>query len=115
MLYGMHPCKADVHALLLFTHPAVSSLQWGGSSGSEMLTGSLKAEVVLLANVEPVQNEWHKLFWPERPEVIRMAARFGATFIPMCAVGEDEIYEVSIWTTHCPLQISTEERNLFKK
>ncbi|KAL2623009.1 hypothetical protein R1flu_003214 [Riccia fluitans] len=40
------------------------------------------------------KNEWHQLFWPRRPEIIRMAARFGATFIPMCTVGEDEIYEI---------------------
>ncbi|KAL3690999.1 hypothetical protein R1sor_004650 [Riccia sorocarpa] len=40
------------------------------------------------------KNEWHQLFWPTRPEIIRMGAKFGATFIPMCGVGEDDIFEI---------------------
>lgn len=42
-----------------------------------------------------LQGEAHKVFWPDQPEFVKMAARFGATIIPMCAVGEDDLFEVS--------------------
>jgi hypothetical protein len=35
------------------------------------------------------------LFWPEQPEFVRMASRFGAKIIPFGVVGEDDICDVS--------------------
>ena len=42
------------------------------------------------------QGEEYTLFWPERSEFVRMAARFGATIIPFGTVGEDDIGQVSL-------------------
>lgn len=41
------------------------------------------------------QGEEYKLFWPDEPEFVRMAAKFGATIIPFGSVGEDDITEVT--------------------
>jgi hypothetical protein len=41
------------------------------------------------------QGEGYKLFWPDQPEFVRMAARFGATIVPFGTVGEDDVGEVS--------------------
>jgi hypothetical protein len=35
------------------------------------------------------------LFWPEHPEFVRTAARFGAKIVPFGVVGEDDFGEVS--------------------
>ncbi|GMN25296.1 hypothetical protein TIFTF001_000884 [Ficus carica] len=40
------------------------------------------------------KGEAYKLFWPDQPEFVRMAARFGATIVPFGAVGEDDILEL---------------------
>ncbi|XP_061348422.1 phytyl ester synthase 1, chloroplastic [Gastrolobium bilobum] len=40
------------------------------------------------------KGEEYKLIWPEHPEFVRMAARFGATIVPFGAVGEDDIAEI---------------------
>ncbi|XP_042387766.1 acyltransferase-like protein At3g26840, chloroplastic isoform X1 [Zingiber officinale] len=40
------------------------------------------------------KGEEYKLFWPEKPEFVRMAARFGATIIPFGVIGEDDICNV---------------------
>ncbi|KAH9329343.1 hypothetical protein KI387_001451, partial [Taxus chinensis] len=40
------------------------------------------------------KGEQYQLFWPERTEFVRMAARFGTTIIPFAAVGEDDIAEI---------------------
>ncbi|KAI4338666.1 hypothetical protein MLD38_023695 [Melastoma candidum] len=40
------------------------------------------------------KGEEYKLFWPDHPEFIRMAARFGATIVPFGAVGEDDLAEM---------------------
>ncbi|CAK9143091.1 unnamed protein product [Ilex paraguariensis] len=40
------------------------------------------------------KGEQYKLFWPDKPEFVRMAARFGATIVPFGAIGEDDIAEV---------------------
>ncbi|KAF8018013.1 hypothetical protein BT93_H3036 [Corymbia citriodora subsp. variegata] len=37
------------------------------------------------------KGEEYKLFWPDQPEFVRMAARFGATIVPFGTVGEDDI------------------------
>jgi len=37
------------------------------------------------------------LIWPDHPEFVRMAARFGATIVPFGAVGEDDIAEVGFY------------------
>ncbi|KAF5961514.1 hypothetical protein HYC85_002723 [Camellia sinensis] len=52
-----------------------------------------------LANLASEPKETHsgeeyKLFWPERSEFVRMAARFGTTIIPFGAVGEDDFGQV---------------------
>jgi hypothetical protein len=41
-----------------------------------------------------IQGEEYKLFWPEQPEFVRMAARLGATIVPFGVVGEDDLAEV---------------------
>ncbi|PKA57490.1 Acyltransferase-like protein [Apostasia shenzhenica] len=38
-------------------------------------------------------GEQYKLFWPEQPEFVRMAARFDVTIVPFGVVGEDDIAE----------------------
>lgn len=43
------------------------------------------------------QGEAYKLFWPDQPEFVRMAARFGATIVPFGVVGEDDLVEVSLY------------------
>ncbi|KAL9320336.1 hypothetical protein ACSQ67_012175 [Phaseolus vulgaris] len=40
------------------------------------------------------KGEEYKLIWPDHPEFVRMAARFGATIVPFGAVGEDDIAEM---------------------
>ncbi|RDX65140.1 Acyltransferase-like protein, chloroplastic, partial [Mucuna pruriens] len=40
------------------------------------------------------KGEEYKLFWPEEPEFVRMAARFGAKIVPFGAVGEDDLGKV---------------------
>jgi hypothetical protein len=41
------------------------------------------------ASVQAYKNkgEKYKVIWPEEPEFVRVAARFGATIIPVGAVG----------------------------
>ncbi|KAJ0976217.1 hypothetical protein J5N97_018182 [Dioscorea zingiberensis] len=40
------------------------------------------------------KGEEYKLFWPDQPEFVRMAARFEATIVPFGVVGEDDIAEL---------------------
>uniref|UniRef100_J3KZU9 Serine aminopeptidase S33 domain-containing protein n=2 Tax=Oryza brachyantha TaxID=4533 RepID=J3KZU9_ORYBR len=40
------------------------------------------------------KGEAYKLFWPDQPEFVRMAARFGVTVIPFGFVGEDDVLEL---------------------
>ncbi|XP_073031705.1 phytyl ester synthase 1, chloroplastic-like [Primulina eburnea] len=40
------------------------------------------------------KGESYKLFWPEEPEFVRMAIRFGATIVPFGVVGVDDIVEL---------------------
>ncbi|PON73931.1 Diacylglycerol acyltransferase [Parasponia andersonii] len=40
------------------------------------------------------KGEAYKLFWPNQPEFVRMAARFGATVVPFGAVGEDDLVDL---------------------
>ncbi|XP_030466934.1 phytyl ester synthase 1, chloroplastic-like isoform X1 [Syzygium oleosum] len=40
------------------------------------------------------KGEEYKLFWPDQPEFVRMAARFGATIVPFGTVGEDDMTEL---------------------
>ncbi|XP_004494663.1 phytyl ester synthase 1, chloroplastic [Cicer arietinum] len=40
------------------------------------------------------KGEEYKLIWPDHPEFVRMAARFGATIVPFGVVGEDDIAEI---------------------
>lgn len=50
-----------------------------------------------------IQSEEHKLFWSERSEFVRMAAKFGATIVPFGVIGEDDIIQVSLKTFFFPL------------
>lgn len=40
------------------------------------------------------KGEAYKLFWPAKPEFVRMAANFGAKIVPFASVGEDDIVEM---------------------
>ncbi|KZV31514.1 acyltransferase-like protein chloroplastic [Dorcoceras hygrometricum] len=40
------------------------------------------------------KGESYKLFWPEEPEFVRMAIRFGATIVPFGVVGADDVVEL---------------------
>ncbi|XVF06247.1 hypothetical protein REPUB_Repub06bG0031300 [Reevesia pubescens] len=40
------------------------------------------------------KGEQYKLFWPIQQEIVRMAAKFGATIVPFGTVGEDDIVEL---------------------
>lgn len=40
------------------------------------------------------RGEKYKLFWPERPEFVRMAVRHGATIVPFAAVGAEDGVEI---------------------
>ncbi|XP_039113920.1 acyltransferase-like protein At1g54570, chloroplastic isoform X2 [Dioscorea cayenensis subsp. rotundata] len=42
------------------------------------------------------KGEEYKLFWPDQPEFVRMAARFEATIVPFGVVGEDDVAELFI-------------------
>ncbi|CAO2837150.1 unnamed protein product [Amaranthus hypochondriacus] len=42
------------------------------------------------------KGEEYKLFWPDRPEFVRMAAKFKATIVPFGVVGEDDIAELAL-------------------
>ncbi|KAI3973018.1 hypothetical protein MKX01_019676 [Papaver californicum] len=42
------------------------------------------------------KGEEYKCFWPDQPEFVRMAAKFGATIVPFGVVGEDDITQISI-------------------
>ncbi len=36
------------------------------------------------------KGQEYRLFWPSRPEFIRMAARYGATIVPFAGVGAED-------------------------
>ncbi|XP_022740298.1 acyltransferase-like protein At3g26840, chloroplastic isoform X2 [Durio zibethinus] len=40
------------------------------------------------------KGEEYKLFWPEQPEFVRMASKFGAKIVPFGVVGEDDVGEL---------------------
>ncbi|XP_040361921.1 acyltransferase-like protein At3g26840, chloroplastic [Rosa chinensis] len=40
------------------------------------------------------KGEAYMLFWPERSEFVRMAARFGAKIVPFGTVGEDDFFDI---------------------
>nr|BBB44441.1 xanthophyll esterase [Tagetes erecta] len=40
------------------------------------------------------KGEEYKLFWPDQPEFVRMAAKFGATIVPFGVVGEDDVAQL---------------------
>ncbi|KVI08492.1 Diacylglycerol acyltransferase [Cynara cardunculus var. scolymus] len=42
------------------------------------------------------KGEEYKLFWPDQPEFVRMAAKFGATIVPFGVIGEDDVAELVI-------------------
>ncbi|CAN8272597.1 unnamed protein product [Cochlearia groenlandica] len=40
------------------------------------------------------KGEEYKLFWPEQPEFVRVASKFGAKIVPFGVVGEDDICDI---------------------
>ncbi|MED6222093.1 hypothetical protein PIB30_061122 [Stylosanthes scabra] len=40
------------------------------------------------------KGEEYKVIWPDHPEFVRMAARFGATIVPFGVVGEDDVADI---------------------
>ncbi|KAG8375084.1 hypothetical protein BUALT_Bualt10G0063400 [Buddleja alternifolia] len=42
------------------------------------------------------KGEEYKLFWPNEPEFVRMATRFGATIVPFGVVGADDIVKLCL-------------------
>ncbi|XP_065853500.1 phytyl ester synthase 1, chloroplastic-like [Euphorbia lathyris] len=42
------------------------------------------------------KGEEYTLIWPDEPEFVRMAARFGATIVPFGSVGEDDIISLDL-------------------
>jgi hypothetical protein len=38
------------------------------------------------------KGEGYQLIWPDKPEFVRMAARYGATIVPFGAVGAEEMF-----------------------
>uniref|UniRef100_A0A3N7F2F9 Acyltransferase n=1 Tax=Populus trichocarpa TaxID=3694 RepID=A0A3N7F2F9_POPTR len=89
----------------LFTGFSVSD--WLKVMGAVPVTGSnlfrllsTKSHVLLYpgGQREALHNkgEGYKLFWPDQPEFVRMAARFGATIVPFGTVGEDDVGELAL-------------------
>ncbi|KAJ4831350.1 hypothetical protein Tsubulata_015973 [Turnera subulata] len=84
--------------------PGFSLQDWIQVMGAVPVSGSnlfklLKAKSHILlypgGSRESLHNkgEAYKLFWPDQPEFVRMAARFGATIVPFGTVGEDDLQE----------------------
>ncbi|KAF8017906.1 hypothetical protein BT93_H2964 [Corymbia citriodora subsp. variegata] len=80
-------------------------IDWVKVFGAVPVTGSnlfklfsTKSHIVLYPGGAREANhnkgEEYKLFWPDQPEFVRMAARFGATIVPFGTVGEDDIAEL---------------------
>lgn len=42
------------------------------------------------------KGEEYQLFWPERSEFVRMAAKYGATIVPFAAIGVDDSLEILV-------------------
>ena len=42
------------------------------------------------------KGEAYRLFWPDRPDVIRLAARLNATLLPFAGLGGDDSFEISL-------------------
>jgi hypothetical protein len=40
------------------------------------------------------KNEKYQLFWPQRSEFVRMAAKFGATIVPVASVGAEDCVNI---------------------
>lgn len=40
------------------------------------------------------KNEEYQLFWPQRAEFVRMAAKYGATIVPFSAIGVDDSLDI---------------------
>ena len=40
------------------------------------------------------KNEEYQLFWPQKAEFVRMAAKYGATIVPFSAIGVDDSLEI---------------------
>ncbi|MBA0652447.1 hypothetical protein Goklo_019709 [Gossypium klotzschianum] len=69
------------------------------------------------------KGEEYKLFWPDKSEFVRMAARFGAKIIPFGVVGEDDFAEMIdiersssyfIWDVSLIFQIILDYNDLMK-
>lgn len=55
------------------------------------------------------------MFWPDQPEFVRMAARFGVTVIPFGCVGEDDFMEVSFMCLRMPSHLKQHDLHIIVK
>ncbi|OIV95139.1 hypothetical protein TanjilG_21529 [Lupinus angustifolius] len=85
--------------------PEFSIIDWGKIHGAVPVTAanmfkllSKKSHVLLfpggVREALHFKGEEYKLIWPDQPEFVRMAARFGATIVPFGTVGEDDIVDM---------------------
>ncbi len=40
------------------------------------------------------RNEAYQIFWPEKPDFVRTAAKFNATIIPLCGIGMADTFQI---------------------
>ncbi|CAL0302252.1 unnamed protein product [Lupinus luteus] len=85
--------------------PKFSIVDWGKIHGAVPVTAanifklfSKQSHVLLfpggVREALHFKGEEYKLIWPNQPEFVRMAARFGATIVPFGTVGEDDIVDM---------------------
>ncbi|RYR28973.1 hypothetical protein Ahy_B01g053205 isoform D [Arachis hypogaea] len=55
---------------------------------------SRRAPSPSIVEPRPAIGKEYKVIWPDHPEFVRMAARFGATIVPFGTVGEDDIADI---------------------
>ena len=72
----------------LMSQPSVSSLlRWGASGQWGHGPCQMRKRAV---QAYKGKGQEYRLFWPSRPEFVRMAARYGATIVPFAGVGAEE-------------------------
>ncbi|GMH38048.1 hypothetical protein BSKO_05932 [Bryopsis sp. KO-2023] len=87
------PLILGIVGRLLTTYGAVPV---SGKNFHQLLSGG---ENVLLypggvREAYKLKDEKYQLFWPEQSEFVRMAAKFGATIVPLAAIGQEDAIEI---------------------
>jgi len=85
-----------------------------GEGGGEALYKNTILKPVLPQSLFFFQGEDYQLFWPERSEFVRMAARFGAKIVPFGAVGEDDLGQVGLMSNFSFLVSSYMKKSGYK-